>query len=299
MPTNHSVAEHFYAIWWPLLFFVNETQRLVPHVRRADDVRRLPVPEVNKIRHALWADDQLRGNFIEQNPANLADADLTIVADWNHRRAGKFFIFRHLKSHSIFIDDRSPAHVYAVHGLYSLLSEVTGPYLPVLAEVVLLPFEERIIYDGVIAPYNITFGSGIRGNLNDLYRDAKERAAIITSLLPSAAAPDRDMQLATIQSINAKVLAEFRTYLYRSGLSAKVVERDIAAVEDFAKADLVNGSEPRSLRDIGQADVTRYLPDKPATAFTSFKRFIKFMAETNRLDWGEAESTWRWLRGQK
>jgi hypothetical protein len=61
----------------------------------------------------------------------------------------------------------------------------------------------------------------------------------------------------------------------------------------------VNGSEPRSLRDISQADVTRYLPDKPATAFTSFKRFIKFMAETNRLDWGEAESTWRWLRGQK
>ena len=152
------------------------------------ETTRLPITEVSKIRQALWSDNQLRGDFIEQNTANLSDEDLMIVASWNYRRAGKFFVLRHLKSHSIFIDDRSPAQVYAVHGLYSPLAEVVGPYLPVLIEAVLLPFGDQIVYDGIVAPYNVTFGSGIRGNLNDLYRDAKERAAIITSLLRRRAA---------------------------------------------------------------------------------------------------------------
>lgn len=301
MPPTQSTADRFYTIWRPLLFFANEQLHLVPASRVPDatEITQLPVAEVQQIRQTLWRDNQLRGDFIEQNPANLSGEDLMIVASWNERRAGKFFVFRHLKSHSIFIDDRSPARVYAVHGLYSPLAEVVGPYLPVLVEAVLLPFEDQIIYDGIVAPYNITFGGGIRSNLNDLYRDAKERAAIITSLLPSAGSRSREEQSATVQAINAKVLHEFRTHLYRTGLSDKVIERDLAAIEAFANAYLANLPEPQSLRDTRMVDLEIFLANTPTTILTGFKRFIKFMSETGRLDWGEADNILRWLRGPK
>ena len=299
MPPTQSTADRFYAIFRPLLFYVNARLNLVSGLHDADETTQLPVAEVQQIRQALWRDNQLRGDFIEQNPANLSGEDLMIVASWNDRRAGKFFVFRHLKSHSIFIDDRSPARVYAVHGLYSPLAEVVGPYLPVLVEAVLLPFEDQIIYDGIVAPYNITFGGGIRGRLNDLYRDAKERVAIITSLLPSAGARSREEQSATVQAINAKVLHEFRTHLYRTGLSDKIVERDLVAIEAFANLYLANLSEPRSLRDVESADLTTYLTGAPTALITGFKRFIKFMSETGRMDWGEADNILRWLRGPK
>ena len=130
MPTTQSTADRFYAIFRPLLFYVNTRLQIMPDVRDAAEIAQLPTADVNKIRQALWKDNPLRGDFIEQNPANLSGEDLMIVASWNYRRAGKFFAFRHLKSHSIFIDDRSPAKVYAVHGLYSPLAEVVGPYLP-------------------------------------------------------------------------------------------------------------------------------------------------------------------------
>ena len=115
----------------------------------------------------------------------------------------------------------------------------------------------------------------------------------------SAAGPLKNEDLsATVQAINVKVLSEFRTHLYRTGLSDKVAERDIAAIEAFANAYLANWPEPRSLRDTRLSDLTTYLTGAPTTTFTGFKRFVKFMSETGRMDWGEADNILRWLRGQ-
>jgi hypothetical protein len=307
MPTSQLIADRFYTLWHSLLFFANERQRLVPasRVRDVAAITQLPIAEVAKIRKAIWDNDHLREDFIEQNPADLSGADLAIVASWHHRRAGKFFVFRHLKRHSIFIDDRTPVQVYAVGGLYSPMADVVGPYLPVLAEAVLLPFEDQIIYDGVLVPYNITFGSGIRGNLTDIYRDAKERSAIITSLPPHARTLSHADQLATAQSTNAKVLTEFRTHLYRAGLSPKVVERDVASLEAFAACELMARPEPHSLRETYSVEVEEYFSERDMSfattaerrqTITGFKRFFKFLAETGRIDYAEAEMILRWLK---
>jgi hypothetical protein len=100
MPATQSTADRFYAIFRPLLFYVNARLQIVPHLHDAAEIARWPVAEVNQIRKAVWANDPLRGDFIEQNPANLSGEDLMIVASWNYRCAGKFFAFRHLKPHS-------------------------------------------------------------------------------------------------------------------------------------------------------------------------------------------------------
>ena len=40
----------------------------------------------------------------------------------------------------------------------------------------------KIIYDGFMNPYNIFFGAGIRGSIDDSYRKAKAQFGIITQL---------------------------------------------------------------------------------------------------------------------
>ena len=59
---------------------------------------------------------------------------------------------------------------------------VVGPSLPRLVTTVLLPFQGKIIYDGFVSGYNITFGGGIKRMLNEEYKQAKEASGIITSL---------------------------------------------------------------------------------------------------------------------
>jgi hypothetical protein len=54
MPTTQSTADRFYAIFRPLLFYVNARLNIVPGVRDAAEIARWPVAEVNQIRKAVW-----------------------------------------------------------------------------------------------------------------------------------------------------------------------------------------------------------------------------------------------------
>jgi len=88
---------------------------------------------------------------------------------------------------------------------------------------VLLPFGDHIIYDSLVNAYNVTFGKGIRNDLDRIYKDAKERNAITTSLVPSEPVSREEREKDDLTT-NEKVLEAFRTHLYRIGLSSKVVE---------------------------------------------------------------------------
>ena len=95
------------------------------------------------------------------------------------------------------------------------------PYIPVLAETVLLPFGDEIITDGLLQSYNLMFGSGIRGELKEIYDDAKERGAIITTLLPNQQIPTRESLAAKAEITNEKVLDAFHKISIQVGKKPK------------------------------------------------------------------------------
>ena len=47
---------------------------------------------------------------------------------------------------------------------------------------VLLPFKGQIVYDGLMQPYRVIFGGGIKGELKETYLTAKQNCRVITSL---------------------------------------------------------------------------------------------------------------------
>jgi hypothetical protein len=109
-------VERFYAIWKPLLLFVNRRLQLVPEMLAPDFKGPWVIEHVRKLRDALWADDSLRTDFVAENPAGLSAADLAIVDSWSSRVAGRFFVLRHLKKCSVFLSEKDQT-VYGVLGL--------------------------------------------------------------------------------------------------------------------------------------------------------------------------------------
>jgi hypothetical protein len=87
-------------------------------------------------------------------------------------------------------------------------------------QAVLLPFESKIIYDSLLVPYSVSFGSGIRRSLNEDYRQAQECDGVITSLEPRSLGDAQQ----TIRTSNRKVLEAFRKDLAASSLSFKMIE---------------------------------------------------------------------------
>jgi len=124
-------------------------------------------------------------SFVKENPFNFSSHELEIVAGWRHLVKGTFYLFRYLKKHAIFLDDATPPRAYGVLALTDTFEELLGPVLPIRLEAVLLPFKGQIIYDGFVVPYRIYFGRGVREELNEDYREAKDRFGIITSLPPT------------------------------------------------------------------------------------------------------------------
>ncbi len=288
----------FYRIWLALLRYVNEQWHLVPAFPASEERGELlPLSDELQLRNALWADDTLRERFISANPAGLSSADLAVVTSWRYRRAGSFYIVRTLKKYTVFLSEDAPPRAYGVLGLSSPIEELARGPLPVLAQTVLLPFEEKIIYDGLLQWYAVVFGPGIRARLNTAYRNAQEREGIITTLEPANHPADPQKLRTAVLVRSARIIQAFRKDLSSKGLSPKMVEQHGRTIEDFAQTSLLEHDPPHGLLDTRLSDVQSYLRTHGnKTVTTSFKRFIRFLEETGRMDYEHAEVLRAWLK---
>jgi hypothetical protein len=185
MNLDPAEAALFYATWLPLLQWVNDQKRVLPGVVVRPGGGNDPQQMV-QLRDALWADEALLDGFVAKNPAALSPQALALAASWKRRRAGTYVVLRELAKYAVVIDDSPPCRVYAALGITHPISALL-PWLPCMVKGVLLPFGERIIFDGLLTTYRLQMGPGIRKRLNDIYR--KEKGRIITRLDEPKAPP--------------------------------------------------------------------------------------------------------------
>ena len=183
--------DHFTRLYNFLAYFLNQRLEIVSSLPDPETFRSLPLEEQINIRDELAKNIGLIDDFIAKNPADLAADDLAIVSQWKHCVSGKFIVFRQFKKHMIFLTAENSPTAYGVLALTETFGELFGSKsLPRLVRTVLLPFKGKIVYDGLMNTYSVSYGGGIKRSLNDAYRDAKERLGVATSL-PMKASNDR------------------------------------------------------------------------------------------------------------
>lgn len=172
----------YYELMWSLHFYVKQALKLFPKLKTIEQYANdASMEDKFKVREAMYGDTSLIDRFIQDNPQNFSDEKLAIVEGWKNHLSGDFYIERMLKKYTIFIgkDDK----VYGVWGLQNDFDYMFHPsQLPLYVRAVLLPFKDKIIYDGLLQSYNILFGSGISGNLKEIYLRAKQCGEIIENL---------------------------------------------------------------------------------------------------------------------
>ena len=184
----------FYELWCALIWGVNEKKGIVPKFKK-------PIYGENPIdqspfiaiRVELWENPEWIDEFIKDNEfGDLTEVDLGILADWRkYFVKDRFVIIKHLKKYSILMTMDEEASLYGVCGISNPISESVPYSLPLMVEAVLLPFKDRIIYDSFIAPYNVTFGKGMRSSFKDAFDTAKSKVGIIENMniAPEPVAP--------------------------------------------------------------------------------------------------------------
>ncbi len=171
----------FFDLMWSLQHYANQKLNVIPNIKSLDDYIALDMEQKLLVRNAVYENIGLIDDYINDNPQNFSAEELAQVRDWKQFVKDKFYIERYLKKHSIFIDSKDK--VYAVFGISQPLNDlIDKSHLPHLIETVLLPFANKIIYDGLLAHYPIHFGSGITDGLKDTYLSAKNKDEVIESL---------------------------------------------------------------------------------------------------------------------
>jgi hypothetical protein len=171
----------FFKLMVPLQFFVNGKLGVLDNVKTLKDYEKIKIEEKFKIRNALFENTQLIDDFIDENPNDIPMKELAIVSKWKKFVKGEFYIERYLKNHAILIDEDDK--VYAVISLTDSLDEFIPRYLlPQLVKTILLPFQDKIVHDGFLQPYQVYFGGNIKHELKEIYNKAKKSNKIITTL---------------------------------------------------------------------------------------------------------------------
>lgn len=178
MRLEQSDAEHFYRLWFPLLDFANKKYHICPEVKTIDQEQGISARDAKVIADYLWSHIMVIDEYLAA--AELTDEDAYIIACWKKCKPGRYVLERHLKKGSVFISAEDGA-VYMVKGLFSTWAEMLGEG-PILLDAVLIPFRDSIISDGLVTPYRIYLGKGMRDAFKEEYMNAKANHTIRFSL---------------------------------------------------------------------------------------------------------------------
>ena len=182
MELSEPDVRQFYDLLWSLQHYVNQKHQVHPDVTTVEQYALLTSQDKCEVGDVIYANLDIIDDFVRENPRLLSDDQLEIVARWKNLVEGKFFIERLLKRYAVFIGDNK---VYGVLGLYDPIEDLLTPIKPpVYVQTALLPFKGRIVYDGNLRFYSISFGGGMKRMLKEQYMTAKQNDRIITTLEP-------------------------------------------------------------------------------------------------------------------
>ena len=178
MKLSSRQADLFFELMWALQFFVNQKLGILPSANTLKEYISCSMEEKLKVREALYKNKQLIDLFVKENPIKFSEDRLLIVSTWKDYVKGNFYIERFLKKHAIFISNEN--RVYGVCGLHQRFDEMIHPSrLPLFVQAVLLPFSDKVVYDGLFQTYDVHAGTGVRGHLKEIYMIAKQNNSII------------------------------------------------------------------------------------------------------------------------
>lgn len=132
-----------------------------------------------KCREKFIGDQNILDEYIATKENKLDKIDIDIIKGFRNKISGDFVILKSLKNYSIFIGKKN---IYGVTALGDPFSEIISEF-PAYVRATLLPFRNKIIYDGFLEPYSIHFGKNIFESMNQQYQEAKKSGQIITNLL--------------------------------------------------------------------------------------------------------------------
>lgn len=180
-------VELFYKLWHDLVWEINEKHKIIPPFKKMEygGVFTMPKTSFGILRNTIWQNPEWIDAYLEEQANKLTGHEYNIIQNWrNHHIFGKFILMRHLKHYSVFMEAslKEDAKIYGVLGISDSFKDMFHGETHLPLDTVLLPFGNRIIYDGIFKHSNKPLDPILRAHYNTNYKKVKETFGITTDL---------------------------------------------------------------------------------------------------------------------
>ena len=132
-----------------LLYYVNERFQVVENFT-LDYEGQLGDMKTALVARELWENVEVIDEFVRENPARLPQRCLDAALAWKSALPGLYTVVRYQSGRALLMNE---AGVFAVGGVTLELEGEIGK-APAYVDMVLLPFEGQIVYDGFLQAYD-------------------------------------------------------------------------------------------------------------------------------------------------
>ena len=162
-----------------LLFFAGLTTGILPENTAYEKFLYADMQLKFQCRNAFIEDQSLLDEYLELNAAYRTAGEIDILNGFRKIIPGRFIIYNCLKDHAVFMDAKGEKQ-YAVKALGDRFDELIHDF-PAVVSTAILPFKDKIIYDGFMS-LEAVVGPNITRNLKEDYKNAREQNKIIHTL---------------------------------------------------------------------------------------------------------------------
>lgn len=166
MVLNDEQVNRFFDTMDSLLYYVNERFNVVDGFT-LDFEHPLDDVKGSLVAHTLWENVEVIDDFVRDNPHGLSKRCLETAKTWKTALSGYYALVRYQSGRAMLMGD---AGVFSVCGVtYELEGEI-GP-APAYVEMVLIPFDDVIIYDGFLQAYDVEGSPSELQRIQDEFED--------------------------------------------------------------------------------------------------------------------------------
>jgi len=180
MTLNKQEYQEYITSHLDLLYFIGQRQGIISADTDFNKFIALDFQKKFKCRDKLYENMELLDEYIKIRSDSLTIDQIKILEGFKKKIKSDFVILKCLAKHAIFIDTTNHK-IYAVKALADRFDNFFSEF-PVLCNTTIIPFKDKIIYDGFISSNGIYYGKNMTKDMNEDYKQAKINKAIITTI---------------------------------------------------------------------------------------------------------------------
>lgn len=137
--------------------------------------------EISNIRDYFATHPKIVDEYITKEQNSLSELELNTMKNFKNILYDQFVIMERINNSEVLAWNVQNKKIYLVYGLYDPIAEVVQE-LPCIASLILLEYEERIVFDGLMGVNRVTIGNNMLLDMIEEYRNIRDANGVVLRL---------------------------------------------------------------------------------------------------------------------